>query len=79
MRILEAAGYRCTRAAGSLGLFDVVAVGATDIRLIQVKCGSARLSLAEREAIAGCRVPPAVSREYWRFPPRARVPIIEAI
>ncbi len=27
MRILEAAGYVCTRASASLGLFDIVAIG----------------------------------------------------
>jgi hypothetical protein len=40
MRVLEAAGYVCTKAGGSLGLFDVIAVGALDVRLIQVKAGT---------------------------------------
>src|SRR5262245_24663047 len=35
--ILESQGYRCTRAAASLGVFDVVAVGPDDILLVQVK------------------------------------------
>lgn len=39
--ILEAAGYVCTRAGGSLGLFDMIAVGPQDVRLIQVKAGGA--------------------------------------
>ncbi len=37
MRLLEAVGYICFRMAGSLGVFDVIAVSATDILLIQVK------------------------------------------
>ena len=37
MQLLEAAGYSCTRAAGSLGLFDVVAIGSVDVVLVQVK------------------------------------------
>ena len=39
IRILEAAGYCCTKAGGSLGLFDVIAIGAQDVRCIQVKAG----------------------------------------
>jgi len=29
--------YACTRAAASLGVFDVVAIGSTDVMLVQVK------------------------------------------
>lgn len=36
-RLLEAAGYRCTRAAASLGVWDVVGIGPTDFCLVQVK------------------------------------------
>ena len=79
IRILEAAGYCCTKAGGSLGIFDVIAIGPQDIRAIQVKCGGARLSPAEREAIGALRVPANVSREYWRFPDYARTPLIEVL
>ena len=79
MRILEAAGYICTRAGASLGLFDVIAVGPHDVRLLQVKAGSKHLSAVEREAIAGLSVPANVSREVWRFPDRCRTPHIERI
>ena len=34
---LEAAGYSCTRAAASLGAWDIVAIGPTDVVLVQVK------------------------------------------
>jgi len=37
IRLLEAAGYACTRAAASLGTFDVVAIGAAGVLLVQVK------------------------------------------
>jgi len=37
MALLEAAGYRCTRSAASLGAFDLVGVGATGFVLCQVK------------------------------------------
>lgn len=36
-RILEAAGYRITRAAASLGEWDLVGISATDFVLVQVK------------------------------------------
>jgi Holliday junction resolvase len=79
MRILEAAGYRCTKAGGSLGLFDVIGIGAHDVRCIQVKSGSAYLSGVEREQIQALAVPANVTRESWRFPDRCRVPLIERL
>jgi Holliday junction resolvase len=77
MRILEAAGYVCTRASASLGLFDVIAVGPADVRLIQVKAGTKYLSAIEREQIGALVVPANVSRECWRFPDRCALPTIE--
>ena len=77
--ILEAAGYCCTKAGGSLGLFDVVAIGTHDVRCVQVKSGTARCRPREREQLQRLLVPPNVSREVWRFPDRCRVPLIERI
>lgn len=37
MALLEATGYRCTRAAASLGAWDVIGIGPTDLVLVQVK------------------------------------------
>ena len=34
IKILEAAGYECTRAAGSLGAWDIVGIGSTDVVLV---------------------------------------------
>ena len=79
IKLLEASGYVCTKAGGSLGLFDVVAIGAQDIRCIQVKCGGSYLSAVEREQIQALTVPANVSRECWRFPDRARAPVIERL
>ena len=75
IRLLEAAGYICTKAGGSLGMFDVIAIGPRDVRAIQVKCGTARLSPLEREAIVQLQVPDNLSRECWRWPDFARVPL----
>ena len=79
IKMLERSGYICTRAGGSLGLFDVIAVGPADVRLLQVKAGSTYLSGVEREQIAALTVPANVSRECWRFPDRARAPLIERL
>jgi hypothetical protein len=79
MQILEAAGYVCTRAGASLGLFDVIAVGPTDVRLLQVKAGTKYLSSVEREQILLLKVPVNVSRECWRFPNRCKAPLIEVL
>jgi Holliday junction resolvase len=37
IRLLEAAGYACTRAAASLGVWDIIGVGSTDVVPVQVK------------------------------------------
>ena len=79
MQALEAAGYVCTRAGASLGLFDVIAVGPKDVRLVQVKAGTKYLSGIEREQIVALRVPANVSRECWRYPDRARTALIEVL
>jgi Archaeal holliday junction resolvase (hjc) len=79
-RVLEAAGYSVTRAAGSHGLFDLIAIGPTDIRCVQVKGGMRpTLSRAERIALAAVAMPPNASRELWAFRKHARAPIITTI
>jgi Holliday junction resolvase len=80
MKILAAAGYACTRAAASLGVFDVIAIGARDVRLIQVKAGDrCQISPLEREAIRSFIVPPHTTREIWKFHDRVTTPIIERL
>lgn len=65
---LEAAGYLVTAAAGSLGLFDLVAIGQSDVRCVQVKGGKyPRLPGKERRALLALQVPPSVRKEFWRF------------
>ena len=77
--VLEAAGYCCTKAGGSLGLFDVIGIGPADVRCIQVKAGSERLSSLERERLRAVPVAANVSKEFWRFPDRCRAPLIEVL
>ena len=57
IRLLEAAGYVCTRAAASLGVWDIIGVGSQDIILLQVKSNEWPRSL-EMEAIKEFLVPP---------------------
>ncbi|HMK22182.1 MAG TPA: hypothetical protein VK466_07585 [Terriglobales bacterium] len=37
MALLESAGYACTRAAASLGMFDIIGISSKDVLLVQVK------------------------------------------
>jgi Archaeal holliday junction resolvase (hjc) len=79
MRILEAAGYHVTRAAGSLGMFDVVAINSQGMRLIQVKTNR-DASPVERETIALFNGLPAnATKEVWIFRDYAREPLIKTI
>lgn len=71
---LEQKGYLVSRAAGSLGLFDLVAVGPYDVLLVQVKAGSSRLSPKERAAIAALRTGPFVEKCWHLWPDRAKEP-----
>ncbi len=67
MRLLEIVGYICFRMAGSLGVFDVIAVSATDILFIQVK--SNRMpSRAELETIKSftCPLPARKLIHVWQ-------------
>jgi Archaeal holliday junction resolvase (hjc) len=65
MRILQAAGYHVTRAVGSFGMFDVIAINAQGVRLIQLK-SHRDASPQEREAIqlfGG--LPVNTTKEVW--------------
>jgi len=79
IKILEAAGYHCTRAAGSLGIFDIVAVSRQGVRLIQVKTNRPPCP-AERETIELFDgIPENASKEVWIFQDYARRPIITTV
>lgn len=73
---LEARGYSCCRAAGSLGAWDVIAVGSLLVRLIQVTCNR-RKGPADRATLASFVVPPAfVVCEMWMWTDRENHPVI---
>ena len=71
--ILEVAGYRVTRAAGSLGEWDLIAVGSQDIVLCQVKSRDWPGEI-ERRALAEFPVPPNARKILHRWRDRQRQP-----
>ena len=76
---LEAAGFSCTRAAASLGVWDVIAVGVLGVRLIQVKCNRPP-GRAERETMAAFQAPENCTKELWVYHDgRPRDPVITVI
>jgi Holliday junction resolvase len=79
IRILEAFGSVCTKAGGSLGLFDVIAIGPANVRLIQVKAGTTYLSAVERARISALVVPATMRREGGGSRDRCRVPFVERL
>jgi hypothetical protein len=72
MRLLEALGYRCTRAAASLGAWDVIGVGSTDVVLVQVKTRDWP-GTAEMEALTDFPAPPGCKKLVHRWRARQRV------
>ena len=66
-RLLEAAGFSVTRAAGSLGEFDLVGVNGSCFVLVQVKCNRPPGPL-ERGALADFRCPANCQKlvHVWR-------------
>jgi Holliday junction resolvase len=77
---LEKTGYCCSRAGGSLGVFDIIAFGPTDVRAIQVKGGTRPyLCPAERKALQQIPVSSQVSKELWKYFKHKRAPIIEVL
>lgn len=78
MAILEAAGYRCTRAAGSLGAWDVIGIGRTDIVLCQVKTRDWP-STVEMEALRDFQAPPNARKIVHRWRDRQRLPDVKEV
>lgn len=78
MALLEAQGYRCTRAAASLGVFDIVGIGWFDIVLCQVKSrdfpGSVEM---ERIRIFPC--PDNCKKIVHRWKDGARIPDVKVV
>lgn len=78
MRIFEAAGYVCTRAAGSMGMWDFVGIGPVDIVLCQVK-SNAWPGSVEMEQLKIFRAPPNARKLVHRWRDRQRQPDVREL
>ena len=78
MAVLEAAGYRCTRSAASLGEWDIIAIGSRDVALIQVKTRDWPGSV-EMEQLREFPVPPNCRKLVHRWRDRQRLPDVKEL
>ena len=78
MRLLEGAGYRCVRSAGSHTEVDVIGIGATDFVLVQVKL-NCRASAEEIEGLKLLRTPKNCKKLIHEWKSRARVPMVRQV
>jgi hypothetical protein len=76
--VLEAAGYRCTRAAASLGAWDVIGVGSTDVVLVQVKSRDWP-GVAEMETLRDFPCPAWCKKLVHRWRDRQRMPDMKEV
>jgi Holliday junction resolvase len=78
MRLLEASGYACTRAAASLGVFDIIGVGPTDVVLVQVKTRDYP-GAVEMETIRNFVCPPFCKKVIHRWRDGHRQPDVKVV
>lgn len=76
--ILEAAGYRCTRAAASLGEWDIIGIGSVDVVLCQVKTRDWPGSV-EMETLQLFPAPSNARKLVHRWRDRQRVPDVREV
>ena len=78
MAILEANGYNCTRAAASLGAWDVIGVSSTDVVLLQVKTRDWP-GAVEMETLKAFPAPAACRKLVHRWRDRQRTPDVREL
>jgi len=78
MVILEAAGYRCTRAAASLGAWDIIGIGSTDVVLVQCKTRDWP-GTVEMEGLKLFLVPRCCRKLIHRYRDGVRLPDVKEI
>ena len=76
--LLEAQGYKCTRAAASLGAFDIIAIRSDSILLVQVKSNRWPAS-EEMEAIKAFTCPSNCLKVIHRWRDRESKPDIKCV
>jgi len=78
MQLLEASGYACTRAAASLGAFDIIGISANDVVAVQVK--SNRWPEGdEMETLRGFRVPANCRKLIHVWKDWQRLPMVKEL
>ncbi|MGI8733483.1 MAG: hypothetical protein ACR2LM_09300 [Pyrinomonadaceae bacterium] len=78
MRLLEAAGYRVTRAAAFLGTFDLIGIGSVDVVLVQVKSRDWP-GVVATEAMAEFVAPANARKLVHRWRARQRMPDVREL
>lgn len=78
MALLETMGYRCCRSAASLGAWDIVGVGVSDVVLVQVK-SNAWPGSGEMELLREFAVPAGVRKQVHRWRDRQRLPDVKEV
>lgn len=78
VHLLKSIGYTCTKSGGSLGIWDVIALHPTHMRLIQVKSNDPP-GPAEREKLMLHRAPMGASKEIWIWVDRESRPKVEVL
>jgi Holliday junction resolvase len=76
--LLESAGYAVTRAAASLGVWDLVGIGSTDVVLVQVKSRDWPSSV-EMEALQLFPAPSNARKLVHRWRERERLPDVREL
>jgi hypothetical protein len=76
--LLEAAGYYCTRAAASLGAWDIIGIGSTDVVLVQVKTRDWP-GCAEMETLKLFPAPANARKLVHRWRHRQRMPDVKEV
>lgn len=76
--LLEAAGHCCTRAAASLGAWDVVGIRATDVVLVQVKT-NAWPGRVEMATLRNFPAPANCKKLVQRWRDRQRAPDVREV
>ena len=78
IKLLEIAGYHCTKSGASLGAFDVIGISATGIVLVQ--CKSNRWpDPTEMEAMRAFPAPSNAVKLIHRWNDRSRTPVVKEI
>jgi Holliday junction resolvase len=78
MKLLAATGYACTRAAASLGVFDIIGIGSSDVVLCQVK-SNRWPSEVEMESIRLFPAPATCRKLVHRWRDRQREPDVREV